>query len=232
MNERTFTVTNGAQLAMGIVVALLLALAALVLSTKPAEAVKDVNSPSGGGGNSAPDCYPEDDEVPANDHFSAAQRLPWFQDLHHCGNNYSATLESYEPQPYSSATSDCGPPTNYGSIRKSVWYKITPTYTTTVSLSADSAIYGAGFNMALALYKDSSLAPGALAKLSQLNCDLSHAPSGQWVRPVGITKQLQAGQTYYVQFSAWSSRGGLYKLHVNWASCYYSSSGQLLCPVS
>jgi hypothetical protein len=47
MKERTFTLTNGAQLATVIVVALLLALAALLLNTEPAEAVDSIYDGAG-----------------------------------------------------------------------------------------------------------------------------------------------------------------------------------------
>jgi hypothetical protein len=222
MNERTFTVINVAQLATAIMVALLLALAALLLSTKPAEAVPHINS---GGGPAPGDLWSKVCDPGTNNNFSDAFSWPWFQDGWVCSNNISATVESYEPKPYSSATSNCS-----GRI-KSEWYRITPTYTSTVTLSAYSKYSG----IQVALYKVPDMYYKGLMSLELLNC--SKASANGIMSP--ITKQLEAGKTYYVQISApavatseeYQESGRTYTFTVDWASCYYSSSGQRLCPV-
>lgn len=175
--------------------------AGLALSTEPAEAgvfTGDQNTGggshgSGGGGTPPP--------RPANDNFSAAMSLPWLQDGYHNGTTLYAGLESGEPTP-----SSCGgPPVR---IYNTVWYKITPTYTGTVTFAPSSS----NFDAVLTLYTGSSL-----TSLQGLKC--FYTVRGQR-NP--MTTQVQAGQTYYLQLSGNEGYWGSFSLQVDWGSYYCS----------
>jgi hypothetical protein len=199
----------------------------LALSTKPAEAAPCFNCGGGGGatlpcGNYLTSSTPS---TPPNDNFLAAKSLPWLQDREECGDNSLATIESYESTP------TCAPPR--GSISRSVWYTITPNYTSTVTFSAQNLSYPTkGFVRVLALYKGdslTSLVQNKIRSLQQVGCSFADALASM----TPITTQVQAGQTYYLQLSGapWDPAGD-FELHADWGPCYYSSSGLRLCPVS
>jgi hypothetical protein len=204
MNESKFTLANGVRLfvAMLAVVAALVALQAL--TTKPAEAICS-NYPNCG-------TEPSEPQPPANDNFSAAKSLSLGTPVY--GNTTYATLQSGEPQPYSS-TKDCG---IYG-ISKSVWFKVTPNYKGTIKVSTA----GSSFDTVVALYKGSSL-----TSLQQVNCSNDNS-SPNWTD--NMVAAVDAGQTYYLQLSGTGgARSGAYKLNVGW-KCYYASPDHVLCPI-
>ncbi|MBI4493220.1 MAG: IPT/TIG domain-containing protein [Chloroflexi bacterium] len=123
---------------------------------------------------------------PSNDSFASASVLSVPGSA--SGSTLLATLEAGEPSPA------CGP------IGKTVWYRLVPEATGT--LSASTA--GSGFDTLLALYSGSSL-----ATLTQLACDDESGGGGT----SRLSGAVRAGQTYYLQLGGYYSEAGSFVLN-------------------
>ena len=123
--------------------------------------------------------------APANDNRAAAATLSVPGSA--SAQTQSATLESGEPRP-------CG------SIDKTVWYKLVPGSSGT--LTAETA--GSSFDTVLALYSGSSTT--ALA----CNDDVSSSD-----RSSRVSASVTAGQTYYLQAGGYNAAGGSLALAVS-----------------
>ena len=104
------------------------------------------------------------------------------------GNTSQATVESGEPRP-------CG------SIGKTVWLRMAPSVSGT--LTARSA--GSAYDTVLALYRGTSL-----SGLTSLACNDDDGGTLQ----SAVTGSLTAGQTYYLQVGGYNGAGGAFTLDV------------------
>jgi hypothetical protein len=140
------------------------------------------------------------------------------------GTTTDATLEYGEPKP-----SSCGSVYPV-SIDHSVWYKVTPKYTSYVEFTPFSSIsstsFDYSFDIVLNLYKGSSL-----TSLQRVTCTYTKRGTQN---PMKTT--LQAGQTYYLQLASnptsrvggGSYEMGSFSLKVDWG-CYVDSYGIEWC---
>ncbi len=122
---------------------------------------------------------------PANDTFAAAaavSTLPFSSSV----SNVGAGMDAQEPTP------SCG---NTG---RTVWYRYTPSVTT--SVTADTQSSSAGFDTVLAAYRGTSL--GAL---TEVGCNDDAAGTGG---PSSFQVTLTAGQTYYFQAGGFRGEDG------------------------
>jgi hypothetical protein len=131
---------------------------------------------------------------PSNDAFGAAQALAVSATAN--GSSASATTESGEPKPACL--------TSTASFGKSVWYRIAPEVTGTLTLSTA----GSTFDTVLALYTGSSVGALTLAP-DGCNDDEDRTIS---LTTSKVTVTVTGGQTYYVQLAGFAASGGTYTL--------------------
>ena len=127
---------------------------------------------------------------PANDNFAAAAALSVPGSA--SAQTQSATTETGEPNP-------CAP------IGKTVWYRLVPGSSGTLT----AATAGSGFDTVLALYRGSSLA--ALTSLA-CNDDVNYDAGDLTSR---VSASVTAGQTYYIQAGGYDGAGGSLALNIS-----------------